>query len=688
MRPEAGPIWDAWTAGGPFIGDTAPHGRVTVEKDWSLHLQTGAGSYQKCPIRWFQRVDNSQVETELPNVKSIEIDRSVDTDAGSCTINVYNQKMLTNASAGSSSTVLGQPGYFTWRSRSSEASARWGAGAGAEWSDVLVPNALLRTFEGFGGNDLSISAAVTAGNLVQTGLWLVDSVRLGHDGMIELKCRDMAKLLIEQHLYPPLMPAALYPHGLRYCRWSFTYHPAVPATVGTGAAGNKRCAYERVGVSQASGSDVWQEAFDASLHGHFPHEAFDGDDSTYWLSVGNDSPEEPFAVEWIEASCGDEIDNVYVNPWAGNYRCYVSVMENGAWVDGGLGSIDYHPAGIGKYTGDNDAVIPFVAQEGVPMETPTRIKLPRTYRADKVRFSFSNLYDSQWGPFTFRAGVRQLGLSLGSSTTGANAGSAEYSTQDDGNYRDYADIIKDFALWSGFTWYDGTNGEPQVFGNIESTGIADTGSCVLETQFEKKPVIDAMHLIRDIVSYQVRVDEEGGFRFESPNYFKAGNFDMAGAYVASIPEIDETMQLTSYTAEYRDSPLRTDIIISSDEPTANLDGTVTTHLVPSDVGLLRGIVRPLMVINHFLDDPADQLGMARLIDTDIHNALVAGSVGCVANPCLSINDQVRIHERVSSETGIHYIRGMRTSHDLDSGSYLMTLTTYRLGDESGFTRTA
>lgn len=688
MRPEAGPIWDAWNPGGPFIGDRAPHGRVTVEKDWWLNLQLSAGSYQKCPIRWFQRYDNSQVETEIPNVKSIDIDRSVDTDAGSCTVNVYNQKMLANAVAGSSAGVLGQPGYYTWRFRSTDAVALWGPGPGEEWRDVLVPDALLRTYQGYGGLDKTIPDAVADGNLVITGLWLVDTVKLTSAGMIELKCRDMAKLLIEQHLYPPLVPSALYPHGLRYCRWVPTFHPAVPATPGSAGAGNKRCVYERVGASAASGSDVWQGGFDRSLHGHFPHEAFDGDDTTFWLSVGNDSAEEPFAVEWIEASCGDEIDSVFINPWAGNYRCYVSIMENGAWVDGGLGVIAYDAAGIGQYTGVNEAGIPFVAQAAVPMETPTTIALPRSYVAQKVRFTLTNLYRSQWGPFLYRAGVRQVGLSLGSQRTGATSGSAAFTSRDDGNYRDYADIIKDLALWAGFYLYDGTGGDPEVFGNIESTGIADTGSCILEDQFAKKTVIDAMHLIRDIVSYLVRVDEEGGFRFESPNYYKSGNFNMSGEYIPMVPEIDESMQLTDYDVVYSDSPARTDIIISSDEPTADLAGTVTTHLVPQNMALLRGIIKPLMFVNNFLTDPNDQLVMARLIDREIRNALVNGSVGCAANPCIGINDQVKIHERVTSETGIHYIKGCRTSMDLDTGSYLMSLTTYRVGDEDGFTVTA
>lgn len=684
MNPYAGPIWNAWSRGGPFTGDAAPHARVTVEKDWHLNLQTAAGSYQKCPIRWFQRYDNSQVETEVPNIKQIDIDRSLDTDAGSCTITIYNQKMLTNGEAGSAASVLGQPGYFTWRFRGTDANARWGEGPGVEWRDVLVPNALLRTYQGYGGQGLSIADAVAAGNLVISGTWLVDSVHLGHDGLIEIKGRDMAKLLIEQHLYPPLVPNALYPQGLEYCRWAFTEHPAVPATPGSSADGNKRCVYEQVGVSAASGSDVWQGSFDHSLHGHYPHEAFDDDDSTFWLSVGNSSPEEPFAVEWIEASCGDEIDSAFIHPWAGGYRCYISVMEDGAWVDQGLGSIDYDPAGIGRYTGANTAVIPYVAQAGVPADTATRIPLPRIYRAQKVRFTLTNLYRSQWGPYYYRAGVRRLGLSLGSTVTGATSGSDAYESKADGNYTDWADIIRDLALWAGFYLYEPSGGDPQVHGNIQPTGGADTGDCIKQDQFAKKTVIDAMHQIRDIVNYVLRVDEEGGFRFEPPNYWEAGNYDMGRGRVPVIPEIDAAMQMTAYTAEFSDKAAYTDIIISSNEPTKNYDGTVTTHLIPADSGILRGIVKPLPFFNAFLTDAGEQLTMARLIDREIRNSLVGGSVGCAANPCIGIDDQVRIHERVTSETGIHYITGCRTSHDLDSGSYLMTLTTYRVGDEDGF----
>ena len=74
-----------------------------------------------------------------------------------------------------------------------------------------MPNALIRTYQGFGGQDKPIRDAEADGNIVLNGVWLVDDVTIGADGTINLKLRDMAKLLIDQQLLPPLVPQELYP---------------------------------------------------------------------------------------------------------------------------------------------------------------------------------------------------------------------------------------------------------------------------------------------------------------------------------------------------------------------------------------------------------------------------------------------------------------------------------------------
>jgi hypothetical protein len=322
--------------------------------------------------------------------------------------------------------------------------------------------------------------------------------------------------------------------------------------------------------------------------------------------------------------------------------------------------------------------------------------------------TFTNLYRSSIGPFPFRAGVRELSLALSSPVT--DSVTQQGLVQHDGNYKDYSDIIKDLALWSGFYAFDPSDPDgaqdPTDYGNIESTGIADTGSCVRANQFDKKPVIDGMHIIRDIVGYWIWVDEEGGFHFESPNWFEAGNFRLNGQRIEFIPDIDERVNMTDYAVNYTDRDLRSEIIIASDEPTAGFTDTVATfwnpftpntqdragararwaHLMgaPDRRDLLRGIVKPMMLINHLLTDPADQVGMAKQIALHILAATFTGSVTCAANPCISLNDQVRLHERITAETGIHYVRGISCTHDLDSGDFTMTLTTFRIGDDSGF----
>lgn len=229
MRAESGHIYDLWNAGGPFVGTSGrPHARVTVEVGWVLGAWNAVvDSFRKPPLRWFQRADESQVETEIPNLQTIQIERSIDQDAATCVIRILNQNMSIVGTPPTNEEEFGNPGYYTFsRGSSSEATSRWGHVPNT-WYDVLVPDALLRTYQGFGGHAKTRTQAVADGNLILTGVWLVDEVRITTGGVLELRCRDMAKLLIDQPLYPPLVPqfdadgCDVYP--LRYQRY-FTMH--------------------------------------------------------------------------------------------------------------------------------------------------------------------------------------------------------------------------------------------------------------------------------------------------------------------------------------------------------------------------------------------------------------------------------------------------------------------------------
>lgn len=675
-------IHGLWNSGGPFIGETKSCSRVTVQDRWYFRDSPAKVRYpvypndpgnlgslpqEKRPVRWFQNKANNQVEIEVPNVKRIEIDRSLDTDAATCDITLDNQWMKTNTGAQVNLYELGNPGYFSFtRGESPEAQARWGQEEN-EWYNVLTPNALIRTFQGYGGHNVPIATAVAQGNLVLTGVWLVDRVRVTTNGELNLQCRDMAKLLIVQSLYPPLVPKALYP--LRYYRWKYGTKE-VTTTNTLASPGSRTLTYD------STANLAWYSS--GAVHGHAPQDAFDGNADSFWLSVGNDRPQAPYAVEWIQGNVGDYIDHVRVHPFAGNYQCFVSIMENGAWVDM-IGTIAYSPLGVGKYVGTYAAAIPAVMQFGVPWESPVEVKLPRAFRADKVRFTFTNLAKTQWGPYPYRAGVRELGVSLSAGVTESSSQTVE--TKTDGSYKDLADVVKDLLLWSG--WYfkeDNVNGYPDVYGNIEHTGTY-AESPLPDEWFDKRPVIDAIGELRDVVGFNFYISEDGGAKFSSPNFWAPGNFDENGVPTDYIPEVDEKIQLTGYTVQLSDEPSRSEVIVSTGDP---LQTGQTVRFRRSYIKqYLRGIIKPAIFSNSALTDEKERYTMAQLIAMQLYFQQRQGSITMVANPAIQIDDQVKIYERISSETAVHYVRGVSSQWERESGSYSMTLTTSQLSLPNG-----
>lgn len=952
-------IQDLWDAGGPFVFGDRPCGRVTVEKSYELRVaeSTNGGRHGKSPFRWFQRGDTTeQYETEIPNIKNIDIERDLNSDAATCKVTVMNTKSLLLGEAEEQEGVWGKPGYFTYsRGLSQEAKARWGQSAN-EWSNVLAPNALLRTYQGYGGHDKTIPEAVADGDLVLTGVWLVDEVNVGANTDLSISCRDMAKLLIEQQLYPPLMPSRLYP--LEYFRWKHdtTAIPSGELPAGSDNPVGLTCHYGCDFGGSASSSTDSVYGYNANILGHYPTDAFDSSPSpdslehqaTFWLSNGHSSPS---GFEWIEMCCdGGETNKVYVHPWGGSYECYVSVWENGGWVP----PEDSEEGGIVPcldYSGVNTAEIPYVTKIGIPWEAWDRQaehSLPRVYRADKIRLTFTNLTASQWeAPNHYRAGVRKMfpmfdrkeaiargwlstyacapfpkvdadavgywqvrqngnvfgfgdarihdssasnptnvhtswvvamygnhdglgywtmgmngqviaygsaehygdrsvdpgipggytgfaptptGLGywllrrdgevfpfgdaadhgspsyVGSLPTGVDAwahcieshpvdsgywvlwtdghvdamgsvtdygdanrsgftdteyvgtlrrtsagdgywivsgggkiqqfgsafnygsatvwppedwaqglvwdfvpnwntdggyafqranGELDYrgdwewfgSVADgqailrkDGNYKDYSDIVKDLVLWSGFHLYDpeDTSTEPVVYGNIESTG-AYAKEDLPKDMFDKKPIIDPITQLKEVVGYIVWVDQEGGFRFESPNWWSLGNYDYSGVELDLIPVVDEMTQMLSYNVSASDRDARSEIMISTAEPTEDFSDVLTTRIVPPSAATLKGMVRPAQWFNGMFLNKKEQEVMAELISMHIWFAERMGSVTCWANPLIDINDQVRIYERTSGETFVHYVRGVSTTFDAETNSYQMTLTTNWLG---------
>ena len=947
------------------MGDDAPHGRVTVQPDfWLRETGYNVGSFSRGPVRWFQRADNRQFEVEIPTVEEIHIDRSLDTDASACTIVLSNQWMYVNGEMHYFDEELGRPGYFTFsRGESPEAVARWGHSTNV-WNNILVPNALLRTYQGFGGRDKSLSDALNDGNLIQTGLWIVDEVSIGTDGRLTLECRDMGKLLIEQQLYPPLVPPNQYP--VKYSRWLYNEETGerIPYSE---IINNEQAFWFPVSMTvNKSGNDLW----DGDLQGHEALFTLDKNADTYWISHGNETAN---SIEFIEFDVGEPVNLIGVHPFSGNYQVYISVLEEGVWADG-EGVIPYDPGATGRYTEAYQegygAEIPYVMQFGVEADTGRLIFLPRTYRAQRIRVTFANMVTTQWGPETYRCGLREfaaglyeraatrLGPSVPAGTTkysgsypegywllaetgqvhdfgalpnygwdsapwvinpaaditstvsgngywvilrdgtvksfgdavdhgspgpysgitaggrigierapdgggywtvgldgtvtahgsatfqgnhltvfqylidandmwetvwcvgmtsdGTNNGywtlsnygtvrahgsaiwygepfgtndpflnrqnrnfrtivahpvnpqsgywvmdhygrvwaygacgyfgeargsqgapsgdfffsdmiptpsgagywlignglntlftgndggqggsvwafgdaiyyggtNADYAVQvrGDGNYKDYTEIVGELLLWSGWFLWESLDPftKPSVFGNLESTGIWSEEP-LPDDMFDKRPVIDAINAIKEIVGYIFFIDDIGAVRFELPNIWQPGNFYEDGTPTTFIPEIDEALNLTGYGITFNDRTVRSEIIISSSDPTAALSDTVTTRYIPPNVESLKGIVRSALWVNEVFTRKEEQEIMAQLIALYGFLAQRQSQATCVANPAIQINDQVRIYERQTAETYIHYVRGLTSDMDLNTGTYEMTLTTHWMGDGS------
>lgn len=951
-------IWDAW-ASGLYIGDYEPCTRVTVEKSYELRT-TGAvvGQWKKGPARWFQRyLTSEQIETELPNLETVTISRGLDQDAGTCDIAMANVRPQAFGEPPVLAGQYGDLGYYTFdHGASPESRARWGHTQNP-WYEVLVPNALIRVYQGFGGHAKTLDGAVEDGNLVLNGIFLVDSIDISTTGTIHIKCRDMAKLLIDQEIFPPLVPTALYP--LKYMRYTYAGFkiPADPPPTATHEIITAMPSdYGSCGPAPHSSTDEFYGELDTGQTGHAPSEAFDWSSNdppnagpgqiahqrTYWLSEPKAAPTDDV---WIEF-CVDHVDvnMIYFHPWAGNYQVKVSVLENGDWVEpeaGGHGGIT--PEGIpyvSSFTSNWEGGQP-------PGLDPNSYYLPRTYRADRIRLTVSNLVAAQEGGF--RAGARKImamfdktaaqypsltftsaalpfnmtnntgywqvrsngrlyafgdartypvsgsspfpnhvqpvigmtahplgtgywtvdfsgrviaygvavhwgdvenqGLfdvvdiapspsgsgywllhkdgtvdSFGDATpfgdatvagtmpSGANIiarsieshpstqgywvllsdgnvqafnltnhgsanrsgfttteyvasirrthtgagywipsgqgivqafgdaphlgnatpyppemwvyglcwdiipysesdqgyavqyadgnlapfgafeffgsiGTGEGQLRQDGNYKDYTDIVRDLLLWAGF--YLRQNPQPgsempRVYGNLENTGIFSKED-LPQDMFDKKPVFDCIRALKEIVGYVFFIDEEGGARFESPNWWTMGNFKIDGTPLDLMPEIDEKINLTDYSMTRGDTNARSEIIIATQNPYPAVNGAtppkgvLQTRIVPPSKPDLKGMVRPAMWTNGVFTDPANQKVMADLIAMHIWFSRRTSQVTCTANPLIGVNDQVRIYERQSGEVYVHYVRGVQITHDLRTGAFDMTLTTHWMG---------
>ena len=751
MRNVPGEMWYTWEQGN-FLGDNRPITRATISRT-SLEVLPG-GHFRT--LLFGSRAD----ESEIPNIRTCAIDRRLGTDAASMTlsflnasnVNVHENLDETYIEAATGEALpahlqglptkrelmeFGSPGGFTYRrgvANSGGGSPNpWAHAADPTWVDMFVPNRVIKTFQGYGTDNSGYPWNDT--KLVQTGVWLIDKVEMGADGIVTVTCRDTAKLLIEQRLYPPIVPLESY--QLNLCG------PYVKTTYSDESETTTEKTPEALGPDIATQSSRWNDSstayYSISVYGHITAHAFDGDPTTYWVSMRNSQPSYDWSYEWIDAACGREpISRVRFKPWKGGYTCYVGVQIGGVWQ--GTSTVPYNRYAFPAAPNGSD--IKYLKKINVPPgEDWVTVDLDEIYNADYVRLVFTDLQDfsgvSGRSDGDYRAGVYEfevMAYTAATETTTTTEWVEEIVTNPDGNISDYTDIVKLFLAWSGFYWPNGRvdgSSEFELFSMGDSDPLFlrddwgaeggrvwgdffDSGAypiepaCIPAEYWDNKSVQDGINQIKEILGFIGYVDATGGYVWRPPNIWQTGNYVSGVGYQGetSVPVISEGSVLLDFGVTMDDAALRSEIVVVQKDPDPEgsmiwgsfvpswaepgapqtIEGQDTPGM--SDLQLLAGQERVMLVADYPFGQDLDDEEKARaevnkfayLVALWIHWSYRKTKFRIPGMPALEPDDQVRIFERITSETYIHYLLGVNSVMDMDAGTYYMDVDTHWLGN--------
>lgn len=509
-------------------------------------------------------------------------------------------------------------------------------------------------------------------------------------------------------------------------------------TTSTGSTSTSTASPQRTPLAYNASSNTPYVGDNGAIYGHRPSHAFDADGGTYWLSVGNSRPDAPYAYEWVEGKTNGPIaiPEISVDTPYKNLYCYVSVFANGGWVKHNAGDIiPYDPNH--SASAPNGANIPYVHAQLLPNSGTTRIKLRQSYaNVTRVRVTFHNLQNSGLGTYPYRAAVREfIAYTEGAPTTteqnsGITSTTAEPSTIEDssgatiknativggagdnpGEYEDYTDIVKLLCAWGGFFWAErakiikcdgseqfisfgvapynlGPNIDPvlggfndgrggRVWGDFEVAGTAGVVDLKADI-FDKKPLMEGINYVKEILGFLFYVDEEGGVVFRSPNIFSIGNWTLNrsgnSGRTADMVVIDELQTLFDITATINSQNVREHIFIASVDSRVG-GGVKGWNPNPSGWRRVAGWTDQGFATQEECELMADMVALRQLFTYRTDSVTIPGY------PRIQINDQVRINERVTGEAFIHYVKGISSRLDMETGEWTYDLGTHWLGEK-------
>jgi hypothetical protein len=437
-------IWQSEDKTGP----RRPVVRATVQKtqlrryEYDTALAPGDFDHQRKRRGWFTSIVMGEPGgcTELRNIRSYTWTRSVNQDVAECTITLKNTELTPLGEAPPAAHVndFDRPGWMTYnRGDNNAGTARWGFTSDTGWNGKLVPDRLVKTYEGYGA-DGTVPPAHDP-NLLQSGVWLIDSAEYSHDGDIVLNMRDVGSLLIKQIVFPPVVPYGEYP-----LEWETIHTEQVETRDALGGnwvlINNTRTTGTSSSNTAFVGSGLTNPPYpeyvgaNGGVEGHHANHVLEVSDQSYWLSSGQGKYTD---FVWWQADLTDTttaLNAIRLHTYGGPYKVFISLHNGEKWL--GRKQIPYE-AGEGPGNVNINADIPFVKQLRPEKGMPEEFLLNRAYGSiAKIRITFTALRHGGVGVYPFRAGLRNVHIFKAPTRAALSFGPGTM-LRAVGNYHDY-----------------------------------------------------------------------------------------------------------------------------------------------------------------------------------------------------------------------------------------------------------
>lgn len=724
MRPITPKMQEGWEREDK-TGEYRPHARATIQRlqlqnfpydtskaiggDWD-HQRYRKGSWTSVIFG-----DESR-PIELRGIQSLSWSRSLDQDVATATLVIKNSE-LTPIGVVGDPEYFDDPGHFTYNrgvlydeqgwhvDDTASASNEWGFEGHPGLRNLIVPDRLVKTYEGY-GVDYDVYPAEDP-NLMISGLWLIDEVTYDTEsGDITLEMRDIGRMLLTHICFPPAIPYAEYPLA-----WEEIKSVQVP---GRDARGGQWISLQ--GLARANSSNTayigqgltdppfpYYVSAKGHVNGHHPSHALDttaNDREKYWMSTGQTRR---MSMVWWEAEIDFPMDlaGIRIDPVGGPYRIFVSLMTDDGWI--GRKKIPYE---VTTEDIDNGAKVPFVHSVWADNWNRFDIIFKRKYEGiRKVRLTFTKLHDIRAGNYPWRAMLKDIKVYAGNyDELYFDKGEV---TKVVGNYRDYTKIVKYMCAWGGFWWPPASLGrhfwtinetdrqyvpydhlDPgfvngRVWGTFQRTGTAAKSDLTVDL-FDKKPFMDVINYVRDVTGFVFMIDEWGGAVWRMPNLYHAGNYlapeptdlesrarrERTQEYVT----LDHETTLTGYSTSLNSENLRERIFVSN---VTGKIGTVVRGFNPTYIGFRRTAGWTDQNFKTKLETRvmADMIAAQQMFNYRRTQATTPG------NPAIQLDDQIKILERQTNENYFHYVLGIKSELDMVTGTWTYDIDTHWLGHD-------